>query len=59
MNLATKFEEVVRSNPHKTALYWGDREYTYEELLNETSRVAGYLQHVVGVQPGDRVALWL
>jgi long-chain acyl-CoA synthetase len=59
MNLTTAFEQVARANAQKTALYWGDEEYSYDHLLNETMRVAGYLQNDLGVQPGDRVGLWL
>jgi len=59
MNLATAFEISAKKNATKTALFWGDRQYSFEELLAETSRVAGYVQHVLGVEPGDRVGLWL
>ncbi|MDB6021850.1 MAG: Acyl-CoA synthetase (AMP-forming)/AMP-acid ligase [Pedosphaera sp.] len=59
MNLATAFERTAGQNPQKTALYWGEKEYSFQDLLTETGRVAGYLQHQLGVQPGDRVGLWL
>src|SRR5579872_767385 len=59
MNLAMAFERSAGQNPQKTALYWGEREYSYHDLLTETGRVAGYLQNELGVQPGDRVGLWL
>ena len=59
MNLAIAFDEVARQNLQKTALYWGEREYSYQELLTETALVAGYLQNKLEVQPGDRVGLWL
>ncbi|HWF20020.1 MAG TPA: long-chain fatty acid--CoA ligase [Verrucomicrobiae bacterium] len=59
MNLATAFEKSAQQSPQKTALYWGEREYSFQELLTETAKVASYLRNKVGVEPGDRVALWL
>jgi long-chain acyl-CoA synthetase len=59
MNLALAFEHTARQYSQKTALYWGEKEYSYEDLLIETERVAGYLQHQLQVKPGDRVGLWL
>jgi long-chain acyl-CoA synthetase len=59
MNLATKFDQVAHQNLQKTALYWGEQELTYQNFLTETARVAGYLQHQLGVSAGDRVGLWL
>lgn len=59
MNLASAFEKSAQQNPQKTALFWGDREYTYQELLTETAKVARYLRDKLEVKPGDRVALWL
>lgn len=59
MNLVTAFERAGRQTPQKTALFWADRQYSYEELLDSTARVAGYLQHQLGVKAGDRVGLWL
>ncbi len=37
----------------------GAREYSFEELLSQTRKVAGHLQNNLGVKPGDRVGLWL
>ena len=60
MNLATAFDEMARKNPQKTALYWGEQEFSFtRNCWTETARVAGYLQHQIGVKPGDRVGLWL
>ena len=59
MNLAMAFAESARKDLRKTALYWGDREYSYAELLEQTARVAEHLQEQFGVKPGDRVGLWL
>jgi long-chain acyl-CoA synthetase len=59
MNLAAAFVRSAEKNPRKTALYWGEREYSFAEFVQQTARVAGYLQHQMGVKPGDRVAIWL
>lgn len=59
MTLATAFEDSVKQRPDKTALFWGEREYSYRELWAATSRVCGRLQAEFEVKPGDRVGLWL
>jgi long-chain acyl-CoA synthetase len=59
MNLAMAFTRVVDKNPQKKALFWGEKEYSFQELLDESARVAAHLQAKMGVKPGDRVALWL
>lgn len=59
MNLATAFEQSAQRDLNKAALYWGEREYSYREMLDLTAGVAGYLQNEMGVKPGDRVAVWL
>jgi long-chain acyl-CoA synthetase len=59
MNLATAFAATAKRLPDKVALFWGEREYTYQELWQETERAAAQLRDRLGVKPGDRVALWL
>src|SRR5262245_38069095 len=59
MNLASAFADSVKKRPRKTALFWGDREYSYSELWSQTLYVAECLQHHLGVKAGDRVGLWL
>ena len=59
MNLAAAFAESVRKQPEKTALFWGEREYTYAELGQQATRVSEQLQRQFGVKAGDRVGLWL
>jgi long-chain acyl-CoA synthetase len=59
MNLASAFDRITAQRPSKIALYWGDREYSYEELGRLAAQVAGRLQGEFGVKPGDRVGLWL
>jgi len=59
MNLAQAFADAVRRNPNKTALCWGDAEYTFEQLFALTLAVSAALRHSFGIRPGDRVAVWL
>ena len=59
MNLAGAFSKSVQSNSHKTALFWGEREYSFNELWHLTNFVAEQLQVRYGIKPGDRVGLWL
>jgi long-chain acyl-CoA synthetase len=59
MNLAAAFSICAKKHAQKTALFWGDREISYAELLAQSQKVAEHLQNHLGVKPGDRVALWL
>src|SRR5438105_1041484 len=59
MNLATAFAQSVKKRPQKTALFWGDREYSYGELWQQASWVSNHLRTELAVKPGDRVGLWL
>jgi long-chain acyl-CoA synthetase len=59
MNLAMAFAAAADRHPGKIALYWGEQEYSYRDLSEQTARVASLLQRRLGVKPGDRVGLWL
>lgn len=59
MNLATVFASTAESNAGKTAVYWGDQEIRYGDLLAQARKLAWHLQTALDIQPGDRVALWL
>ena len=59
MNLASRFADSAQQHSEKTALFWGDRSFTYSELWSQTLFVAAVLRNQFGVGPGDRVALWL
>jgi len=56
MNLATAFAESAQKRPQKTALFWGESEFTYATFLGQSQAVAGKLASDCGVKPGDRVA---
>jgi len=59
MNLATAFSHSAQKLSHKTAIYFGDKEISYADLLAQSLAVGGHLQSRLGVGPGDRVGLWL
>ncbi len=59
MNLARAFAAAAERNPSKTAIYWGDDEHSYGELLDQSQWLASRLRNDFGVLPGDRVAVWL
>ncbi len=59
MNLVSSFASAVQKHKHKAALFWGEKEYSYEELWSQTRAVSGHLKKEFGVNPGDRVGLWL
>jgi long-chain acyl-CoA synthetase len=59
MNLCTAFAAAAATHAKKTALFWGEHEHSYELLFAQARLLAGQLQQKMGVQPGDRVGLWL
>jgi long-chain acyl-CoA synthetase len=59
MNLALAFAQSARSDPSKTALFWGDVRFSYGQFWEQTLLVAEQLQNSLGVRRGDRVGLWL
>lgn len=59
MNLFSAFARVAEKHRDKTAVFWGDDEYQYGELLEQSGWLAERLRAEFSVQPGDRVAVWL
>ncbi|MBI5384509.1 MAG: long-chain fatty acid--CoA ligase [Verrucomicrobia bacterium] len=59
MNLATAFATTAARHAARTALFWGEEEFTYSRLASQTRRVAQRLVTAHAVRPGDRVGLWL
>jgi long-chain acyl-CoA synthetase len=59
MNLASRFADCAQKHMEKSALFWGDRSYSYSELWSQTLFVASVLRQQFSVGPGDRVALWM
>ncbi|MDJ0687213.1 MAG: long-chain fatty acid--CoA ligase [Xenococcaceae cyanobacterium MO_188.B32] len=58
MNIAKHIERGATLFPHKTALIFENRSYTYEQLNYVVNRLTNGL-HKKGVSKGDRVALFL
>jgi long-chain acyl-CoA synthetase len=58
MNLTSAFASSVQRHKDKTALFWGEQEYSFQKLSSQSHVVAERLA-LLGVKPGDRVALWL
>jgi long-chain acyl-CoA synthetase len=59
MNLALAFAGCAQKHAQKTAIYFGEKEISYAELLAQSQKVAAHLQNNLGVKSGDRVGIWL
>jgi long-chain acyl-CoA synthetase len=59
MNLARAFLDSARRDLRKTALFWGEAEFSYGELGARSLWVADRLTRDFGVERGDRVGIWL
>jgi len=58
-NLANQFTATATQNREKTAIYWGDQEYTFGKTHALAGGLARRLKVEFDLQPGDRVGLWL
>src|SRR3954470_4671219 len=58
MNLVSALASSVQKHPGKKALFWGEQEFSYSTLWEQSIFVSERLR-ALGVKPGDRVALWL
>lgn len=58
MNLAQLLDEAAERHGAHPAIVFEDQEISYAELSDATSRFAGGLR-ALGIQPGDRVAVYL
>jgi long-chain acyl-CoA synthetase len=59
MTLASAFASSARRHRDKTAVFSGEAEHTYGQILSAAERVAWRLQNEHGVKQGDRVGVWL
>ena len=59
MNLATAFNASARQNADKTAIFWGEEDYSYATFASQSAWLAARLAADFGVKPGDRVGVWL
>lgn len=58
LTVAEMVERTMRSVPDKTALVFGDRHISYEELVRDSRRLAVALLDL-GLKPGERVVVQL
>ena len=59
MNLTRAFKVAVDAHPTKTAVYWGNAEYSYRAIYDQSLSVAERLIQDYSIKPGDRVGIWL
>ncbi|MDQ0175292.1 long-chain fatty acid--CoA ligase [Bacillus chungangensis] len=50
---------TTKKYPSKIALYYYGKQYSYEQLFHEVEAFAGYLEHSLGVQKGQKVLLFM
>lgn len=56
LNIADNLVRTAKQSPDKVAIYFKEKEFTYDELNRFANRVANALR-AMGIQPGDKVAL--
>jgi long-chain acyl-CoA synthetase len=59
MTLDQAFLDMASKHPQKTALFWGDEEFSYSQLHWQSLWVGQHLAGQLNIVTGDRVALWL
>jgi long-chain acyl-CoA synthetase len=60
MNLMQWLERAAHVHPQRHALWLGDvPQMNYAQLAERAARLAGHLRHDLGLQPGDRAALFM
>jgi long-chain acyl-CoA synthetase len=58
-NLLNAFRSGVSRGPAKTALYWAEQEFSYDHFRRQSAWVGHELRARFGIQPGDRVGIWM
>lgn len=59
MNLFSSFSTVAAKNSQKLALFWGDTECTYDQILQQSVSLGERVRTGFGVKAGDRVGIWM
>jgi amino acid adenylation domain-containing protein len=54
-----RFGLVVKTSPKSRAIVWGNKELSYQELDEQSNRLANYLQTEYGINKGTRVGIKL
>lgn len=58
-NLFDAFVETASARLEKPALFWSRQHHSYGQFLAQSAWVAHRLREKLGIQPGDRVAIWM
>jgi fatty-acyl-CoA synthase len=56
VTIARWLEGWARQQPHKTAVHFEGRDFSYADMAVRAAHLAGALRDRLGVEPGDRVA---
>ncbi len=59
MNLPAAFIQSAKIHSDKPALFSGETEFSYADVLGRSSAVGAHLRDKLSVSPGDRVGIWL
>lgn len=59
MNLPSAFATIAARAPSRRAIFWGEQQVTFDEVLQQSNALCKFLQDNLGVFPGQRVGLWL
>ena len=51
------WDGIAEAVPDRDAIVCGDRRYTWGEFADRAGRLAWHLQHVMGVEAGDKIAI--
>ncbi len=58
-NIANQFSEIAAKNSEKTAIYWGEEQYSFGQAYAIAGRLSKRLREEYDLKSGDRVGLWL
>ena len=58
-NLPSQFTGIAQKNHEKPAVFWGETTYSFGQAHCLAKRLAKRIREEHGLQPGDRVGLWL
>lgn len=59
MNLFQAWSETALGAPDAPAIFWGEETLPHGILAHQAARLATHLVSHCGVQPGDRIGLWM
>jgi len=58
-SLTSAFLASAARHPDKTALFWSQRQFSYTHFVRQAGWITRQLREVHGIQPGDRVGIWM